>query len=102
MIDGHERRIVASHLKKLPQLDGEDSAIAEWLARHASLVEQPLGGDPDPFQKLIVLPWPTFFAKHSTEAETLLTHLIELAWFNAPGEGGWEKVSLAWENAGPG
>jgi hypothetical protein len=101
LVNPRERSIVANIVKKLPQPDPEDVAIGDWLANHAYLIEDPFTGDANLFQRLIALPWPTFFANRSIEAETLLTHLIELAWFRAPGEGGWEKIAEAWEKSGP-
>ena len=101
LVNPHERSVVEEVLKKLPRFGDEDTAVCEWLNRHAYLIEQPLSGDAEHSRKLIALPWPAFFTKHSAEAETLITHLIELTWFRSPGEGEWEKAAQAWEKAGP-
>lgn len=101
LVSPHERFIVESVLKKLPRVGAEDAAIGEWLSRYSYMIEQPLSGDADLFQNLIALPWPSFFTNHSAEAETLIAHLIELAWFHSPAEGGWEQVATAWEKLGP-
>jgi len=60
MVDPHERYGIVETIKKLPQADGEDSAVARWIQQHAHLVEHPLLSSPELFQQWTSLPWPTF------------------------------------------
>jgi hypothetical protein len=50
-------------------------------------------------QRLSGLSWPSFFNAPCVEAETLLTHLVELVWYRVPSEGKWEQILRVWENS---
>ena len=85
MVNPYERFVVEQVVKKLPRLGDEDAAISEWIGVHAYLIEQPLDVCADLHQKLSGLRWSAFFTKHSPEAETVIAHLVELAWFRSHG-----------------
>jgi len=87
--------------KKLSNGGAEDAAISTWLEIHWYLIQQPMSWSAELLRKLITLPWSAFFTRSSIEAETLLTHLIELTWFRTATDGAWDDLAEAWEQSAP-
>jgi hypothetical protein len=101
LVNPTARYVVQEWLGKFLTLDTSDAAVVEWLKLHNYLIEQPLLSQDDLSSRMLALPWPPFFAAHSPEGETLITHLVELAWFHAPAGDGWKQVVEAWKNQAP-
>ena len=101
LVNPSSRYAVSHSLEKIMPTDDGDAALLEWLKLYHCLVEQPLLNDAPLFARISSLQWPTFFSVHSPEAEALITHIIELAWFRAPGRDEWRTTVESWRPRAP-
>jgi hypothetical protein len=96
-----ERYAIEQALRVFEHRTDEDVLLAQWIERYRISVEQPLAGDAGLSPKLEAFAWPNAFAKRSPEAETLVSHLVELAWFHSPDDEHWKQIAEAWLRSAP-
>ncbi len=89
-------------LRQIPKRDEADQRIFTTLEAYFFLIEQPLLGGDQTFQRLNAIPPSSFGDEFQPESAELVTHLIELAWFHLVADDRWRKVAAEWVEKGPG
>lgn len=101
LVNPSERHAIEQALKELGHQTDEDRLLGQWIDRYRILIEQPLAGDAQLSPALKDFPWPSSFAEHSPEAEALVCHLVELAWFHGPSGEHWKQLIQTWLRTTP-
>src|ERR1700677_682138 len=96
-----ERYAVQQILAGIERATDEDRLVGQWIDRYLMLVEQPLAGDALLNPALKDFAWPRIFATRTPEAETLLTHMVELLWFHGPMRDFWKLLVDTWLQIAP-
>jgi hypothetical protein len=101
MVNPDERHSVEQTLKVVERVTDEDRLIGQWLDRYRILIEQPLAGDAELSPVLKDFEWPGSFGEHTPEAEAVVIHMVELAWFHGPSGEHWKQLAETWQRTAP-
>ncbi len=101
LIDPNERHSIESTIKTCEHRTDEDRLVKQWFDRYWLLIEQPLAGDAQLSPALKDFAWPIAFTERSPEAEVLISHMVELAWFHDPNSENWKELATTWLSTAP-
>ena len=96
-----DRYALKETLQSLEHSANYDRLVAQWIDRYYTLIEQPLNGDAGLAPLLKDFAWPISFSERSPETETLVTHMVELAWFHGPNGEDWKHLVDTWRQKAP-
>ena len=101
LVDPSEVHTIESTLKEFEHRTDEDRLLRQWVDRYLVLIEQPLAGDIQISPALKDFAWPSAFAERTPEAEVLISHMVELAWFHDPNSENWKELATTWLATAP-
>jgi len=93
--------LVRDVLRQIPKRDEADQRIFTTLETYFFLIEQPLLGGDQTFERLTAIAPSSFGDDFQPESAELVTHLIELAWFNLVSDDRWRNMAAEWSEKGP-